>query len=520
MEVKRFGLGVRFDVVDILHEADIERQMWEEIFSVLTVSDVSGMMLYGGVIHAAPGGPEGKSYLCVFTNGSLKEMRRVFYKLDNDAGINMYLSATQPYLQAKALSHVEGLTYFGKVHRDGTIIGGDGTPISGVRINKKHGKSRPVGKGIRFLLAPDSFGGEISSIQAIKSLTLAARSCFAGVRILPLPMTAGGPGTLDALLMACDGAMHTTKVTSADGKRTEAWYAVLRGTLAVIEMAAVLGEKTRQAAGLTQDCEAYSFAAGELVRRVLDEGIREVCICMGGCGKTDHGLGFLQALGVKLYDAEDNALTGANINVAQVARVDMEYLHPRVKDAHFTLMCDSTDMLCDIPNAEAYGMALSKAAEQDIASIPGSGMAGGLAAAVLLALHAKTMGSVEATLNAAEFDRLLRGVSLVVTGEGSLESGKDGLKRIAPEIVARCEKAHIPVAIMTGSMDAGAEELLRIGTSSIITTVNAPMSGQTDADEAVRLFESAADRMFRFIRMGREIEKITRLKQFVRNWEG
>lgn len=515
MKVKRFGLGVRFDIVDHLHEADIARQMWKEIFSVLTVTDVSGMMLHGGIIDGAPGGAASRSYLCVFTNGSLSEMRRVFNKLDNDAGINMYLSARQPYLQTKALGHVEGLTYIGRVHRDGSVLEGDASVLESIRINKKHGKQRPVGKGIRFLFAPDSFGEELSSMQAIKSLTLAARGCFAGVRILPLPMTWGGEGTLDALLMACDGVMHSAKVTAPGNEgRMEAKYAVLRGKLAVIEFAAVLGKAPREAAGLADGERAYSFAAGELVRRVLDEGIRDICICMGGCYDTDYGLGFLQGLGVKLYDQQGNGLTGMDISPKDVFRVDLEFLHPRAGDARYTLMCDSEETMRETDGITPYCDALAEAAGQDIAALPGSGMGGGLAAAVMAALKAKPVPSVQAMLEAAAFDRLIKGVSLVVTGEGKREHARAGRTRVVEEVVKHCESGHIPVAIVTDGVWEDAKALLRLGTTGISVV---PEALDT---QAVERFESAANRMFGMIRMGREIEKITRLRQFMRNREG
>ena len=45
--------------------------------------------------------------------------------LEEDAGINMYLAATHPFLQSNALKKVDGLTYYGRIQRDGTLHGGE-----------------------------------------------------------------------------------------------------------------------------------------------------------------------------------------------------------------------------------------------------------------------------------------------------------------------------------------------------------------------------------------------------------
>ena len=127
------------------------------------------------------------------------------------------------------------MTYYGKVQSDGTLAGGD-EPFFDVHICKKHGKRRPVGKGIVFLLAPDAFFDTLTSRQAIRRLTVSARRQFPGVRVHPLPIADGGPGTVDAILTAAHAVERSIHIQGPQGAKRDARYAVLRGDTAVIEM--------------------------------------------------------------------------------------------------------------------------------------------------------------------------------------------------------------------------------------------------------------------------------------------
>ena len=52
MELKRFGLGIRFDLMSDAVDDTSARYMLEEVFSVLTVSELKGLSVYGGISNA------------------------------------------------------------------------------------------------------------------------------------------------------------------------------------------------------------------------------------------------------------------------------------------------------------------------------------------------------------------------------------------------------------------------------------------------------------------------------------
>ena len=506
MEILHFGLGIRFDVMEGEEEQATPRQLWEEIFSVLTTSDVRGMHVYGGRAASAEYASEDSCYICAFTNGSLKEMRRVYRKLEEDAGVGMYLSATHPFLQNNALQRVEGLTYYGKIQRDGTLSGGE-EPLFGVRVCKTRGKRRPVGKGIVFLLAPDAFRGTFTSRQAIRRLTLAARKHFTGVRVLPLPIANGGPGTVDALLTACNGTGRTVQIRGPQDEKIQARYAVLRGSTAVIEMPEAFA-----AHNAPQGAHCSSFGIGELIRRALDEGLHDIIIGVADSCINDGGLGCLRALGVKLLDSDGAELAGFNGDMEKLIKIDTELIHPRICATRFILMTDCEDNTLVSSDHARYRKLLKESAGFDASEQIGAGAADGLGAALMAFLRAARKTSIDALLDAAEFDRRIKNVSLVVTGEGKLDAQSMHPGRAVGAIMERCARQKVPVSLIAGCMGEGSEILMEKCDCSVITAVDAPMSHTMAMEKAVALFDSAANRMFRFIRLGREIERFSTRK--------
>jgi len=519
LEVLRFGLGVRFDVLEGEEQAT-PRQLWEEVFSVLTTSEVKGLHVFGGRASLADYASSEPCYICAFTNGSLKQLRRVYQKLNEDAGVGMYLTATHPFIQSNALEKIEGLTFYGRIQRDGTLFGGE-EPFFDVRVCKKRGKRKPMGKGIVFLLSPGTYRGLLSSKQAIRRLTLAARRHFPGVRILPLPIVNGGPGTVDALLTACNGIARTVRIKSPGGSELDARYAVLRGSVAVIEMPAVF------CAQVAKEVNCSSFGIGELIRRALDEGIKEIVIGLSESGINDGGLGCLRALGAKLLDSEGNELSGACSEISDLCSIDTEFLHPRIKNTSFTIMTDCLQKLFgedgiasarfkdNSKEMEAMflklGKIFAKATGLDVGLQRGAGAAGGLGAALMSFLKATQKSSISALFEAAELERRVKNVSLVVTGEGVLDSRSLEPDRAVGAIVELCAKQRIPIAVIVGSMGAGSEELLDKCECSMIAAIDQATVGMA-LESSVALFDSAADRMFRFIRLGREIERVSARK--------
>lgn len=491
MQLKRLGLGIRFDFLSAASEREHAQQAFEEIFSVLTLSELEGLLIYGGQDPLTD--PAENVFLAVIMGGSLSTMRRIYEKINADAAIGMYLAHTHPFIENNRLLHWQTPSFYGEVQKDGTLRGGDGT-LDGLTVPKKHGRRRPVGKGIKVLFAPDSYGA-LSSTDAIKRLSVAARRHFQGVKIVPVPMTYGGCGMVRALVTACEGAYRTAKITPLvpEGK-SSAVYGVLHGKTAVLALAEVLpceGEGTA------------SLNAGELIRRALDEGLREIVLGTAESAIRDCGMGCMRALGVKFYDAEGTELKGSAEELGRVAVVDTEYLHPGLREARITILNGG---ISEAPAEYEEDAVRFRALVATAVGVSASDCAG--VGGLLCALGgARRASGVDALLDAVDFDKLLQGVALVVTGEMLLEEASFSGGRAVPCVLARCAARRIPTAVLAGGIGERLDET-RLGSAGVMAFIDAPMSREQAAARAEELFDAAADRMFRLIRIGRDVEKI------------
>src|SRR5699024_2911121 len=141
----------------------------------------------------------------------------------------------------------------------------------------------------------------------------------------------------------------------------------------------------------------------------------------------------------KFFDAGGNVLSGVGSDLTKVADFDMSGLHPAVKETEFTVMCDVTNPLTG-PDGATYTFGKQKGGTPeildtleagmikykdiilaktgiDVDKIEGTGAAGGLGAAFKVFLNANMKSGIETVLDLIEFDKLLEGVDMVVTGE-------------------------------------------------------------------------------------------------------
>ncbi len=442
MQLKRLGLGIRFDFLDMVPEDEVQRLVFEELFSVLTLSDIAGLQIYGGMDKNVQ--TEENVYIVVLMGGKLKRMRGIFEKLRQDSAIGMYLCHTLPFLENNRLAELQAPPYFGEVGKDGYLHGGD-VPLP-FRVSKNLGKRRNVGKGIHILLAPSQMAS-VSALEAVKRLTFAARSFFPGVRILPLPLI-DGAGCASALATAANGSLRSVSINEAGDKLR---YGVLHGKIAVIE-----GQKD-------------SHATGVVIRRALDEGLKTIYITHAPV--SDGGMGCARALGVKYYDPDGQLVEVPTENM----RADTELLHPMAKNARFILMCSGAN--------DSIGDELMEL------------------------LEVKRQYAVEAMLDAVGFSRLLTNKALVITGGEDIEEEHSMGSQAMRCVCKRCARFKVPVVVMSCSGWDDPDTDLR-DPSDAVGVVKVPLRADMNAETAGQLFDETANRVFRFIRLGRDVEKI------------
>ena len=377
---------------------------------------------------------------------------------------------------------------------------------------------------MKFLFAPDSFKGSLTALQITDILEKVARRHFPGVETVSIPVADGGEGTTDALLRAACGQKYRLPVTGPLFEPEEASWGLLGdGETAVMEMA--------QASGLPYVPEAHkdprnttSFGTGEMIRNAIQMGATKLLIGIGGSATNDGGMGMLAALGARFTDENGEMVSPVGGSLIKVAKADFSALMPELKDVGLTVICDVTNPLLGENGAtfiygpqkgavgeirdelEAgmahYAQVVSEAVGRDIAGFPGAGAAGGLGAALGGVLGATLKSGIDAVLEAVGFDEKLKGVDLVVTGEGRIDGQSVRFGKVPVGVAKRCAEHNIPVLAIVGGIGDGAEGLFELCESTIQTTTPGPIPLEKAMAEAPRLYEAAADRLFRAVKIG------------------
>lgn len=375
---------------------------------------------------------------------------------------------------------------------------------------------------MKFLFASDSFKGTLSSRRTAELLTLAAQETFPGCECAAVETADGGEGTTDAVLSAVGGEKITLPVHGPLGDITEGFYGILDNRQVIMEMASASGLPLLPPS-MRNPLRTSSYGTGEMIADALERGCRDISIALGGSATNDGGMGCMRALGVRFLDKDGNELQGCGQDLINVKTIDANSIHPLIREATFTVMCDVSNPLCG-ENGATYTFGKQKGGTPEILSrletgmqnyrniimqqsgidmdtVPGSGAAGGLGAALMTFLNGKLKSGIDTVLDLVGFDRKLEGVSLVVTGEGAAD-WQSSFGKVMQGVGTRCQKHNIPAVALVGSMGQGAEEIYNYGIDSIFTTVNRVMPLEEALEHADELYLQAAKRMFRMLKAG------------------
>lgn len=380
---------------------------------------------------------------------------------------------------------------------------------------------------MKILFAPDSFKGTMSSIKVIELLKDVASKHFTPFETVDVPIADGGEGTVDSLKIATGGEYRQKVVSGPLGQPVKALYGIINGDTAVIEMA--------QASGITliKDEErnpllTTTYGTGELIKEALDLGIRKFIVGIGGSATNDGGIGAAQALGVGFLDDSGKEVGFGGQQLSKIRKILVDKIDPRIKESSFTVICDVSNPLTGESGATAvygpqkgatkemleilengmknYASVIKDTIGQDIDKMPGAGAAGGLGAALMAFFGARLRPGIETILEIVNFDRLLEGVDLVITGEGRID-GQSVYGKVPVGVASHCRKKGIKVVAIVGSMGQKAENTYEFGIDSIMTAINKDMELSEALSRSEELLKDAADRMFRMIKVGMSISQ-------------
>lgn len=337
---------------------------------------------------------------------------------------------------------------------------------------------------MRVLIAPDSFAGTLTAVEAAEAIAAGWRRRAPGDTLDLAPMADGGPGFVDVLHASLGGDLLACTVRGPYGSQVPGSVLVADGT-AYVESA--------QACGLhltperDRDPErASSYGVGELVATAVAAGVHTVQVGLGGAATNDGGAGLLAALGA--VGAPEGALENGTSALAGLDSVVLDAARSRV--AGFSLVA-ATDvdspLLGLIGTTNLHGPArglpadrlltvdaalerLAAATDRRTALAKGAGAAGGLGFALLL-LGATRRSGIDVVGLAVGLLERARRADLVVTGEGSFDfSSRSG--KVPYGVAAVAAEALQPCIALAGQVLVGSREMRAFGIESAYSVVD------------------------------------------------
>ena len=348
---------------------------------------------------------------------------------------------------------------------------------------------------MKIVIAPDSFKESLTAMEVANEIERGFRSVLPNAEYVKMPVADGGEGTVQSMIDATNGRLVWTTVTGPAGDRVNAFYGILgdgyhgNEKTAVIEMAAASGLHLVTGEQRTP-LYTTSYGTGELIVDALNRGIKHIIIGLGGSATNDGGAGMAQALGAHLLDTDAKAIAIGGAALETLQSIDLTDLHPLLAECRFEVACDVNNPLCGEQGASAvfgpqkgatsemvqqldralehYADIIAKTGIQDNRHLSGVGAAGGMGLGVMAFLNATLKPGIDIVMQTVDLASHIKGASLVITGEGRLDS--QTLHGKTPMGVAGvANRLNVPIVAIAGCVSDDANILLEHGFNALFS---------------------------------------------------
>lgn len=371
---------------------------------------------------------------------------------------------------------------------------------------------------MKLVFASDSFKGSLTSQEINAILTNTSKEVFGKeVKTKSFLIADGGEGTLDALITSKNGKIINKTVSDPLFRPISARYGVFEDT-AVISM--------NEASGLPiltiserNPLFTTTFGTGELIKDALEKGYKNLIITIGGSATNDGGIGALTALGAKFILQDGAVALGKGEDLEKIKQIDLSGLMD-FSGVNVIVLSDVTNPLLGEKGASKVFAKQKGADEKTILRLEqgmsnyakvvenalnkscdfeGAGAAGGLGFALKTFLNAKMRSGIDVVLDLIEFDKEVKGATLVITGEGRIDSQSvDG--KVISGILKRTTKYNVPTIAIVGSVGDGAEKAYQMGLNGIYSIINKPQKLEDILANSKELYAKTAESVFRTVK--------------------
>ena len=319
---------------------------------------------------------------------------------------------------------------------------------------------------MKIVIAPDSFKESLTAEEVAQAIKSGFEQSIADVECLLSPVGDGGEGTVDVIRHSLELEEKWQEVTGPFGLN-EAMRYFQKGQIALFEVADLvgLGKIPREK---RKPLHIQTRGIGELIHHLINQGMKEIYIGVGGTASNDGGIGIAAGLGYRFYDKKGKELPACGQTLLEFDSVFKDILYRIPDDVKIRILADVESPLCGHQGAtytfgkqkgldpslfEKVDLAIQRFYEKfspSTLSLKGAGAGGGIAAGLCTFAEASIVSGIDTCLDLIDFDKWVEDADLVIVGEGRLDSQSFAGK--APIGVAKRTPNGVPVIAICGSL--------------------------------------------------------------------
>ena len=330
----------------------------------------------------------------------------------------------------------------------------------------------------KIVVIMDSFKDTIDVFDIIKIGKNAAKEVF-GDENVPLfcPMADGGENTACAISYILNATDIKTTVYNVSMKEINATYCMDEDNNAYLDVASVVGFNSNKD-DERKIKKATSFGVGQLIKDAISKGAKKVYLGLGGSLTNDVACGALMAFGAKFYNNKEEEVLAIPQNFLDITKVVLPY-NKEYEETELVCLCDVTNPLYGENGAAQIFSRQKGASEQDVLELeqsvihiskilqkvkklnpndPGMGAAGGMKYGLNVIFDVDTQSGAKFLLELIDFYNIVDQNTIVITGEGRLDS-QSFQGKVIGTIADEAKKAGAMVYTIVGTTKLSEEEL-------------------------------------------------------------
>jgi glycerate kinase len=335
---------------------------------------------------------------------------------------------------------------------------------------------------MKYLVCSDSFKESMDAECACKIISKGIKRANKDAIIIQVPLADGGEGTEEVLIVAKNFSVRTIDSLDLKGDKVVVKYGY-KDDCVILDCSKVIGidfiKKSER-----NPMNYNSVGLGIVIKKLINQGVKEFIIGLGGSGTVDGGLGMLVGLGAKLYISNEEQQLNIE-SIKDLDRIDLTEVFRITQGVTISIASDVQNPYLGETGAVNVFARQKGATNDQMPQLTGnllnlhkifknyhgidinvkkSGSAGGLGGAFYL-IGAKLFSGIEMVIRETNLEKLIIENDIVFSGEGSVDNQTANGKTISG-VAKLCKKYNKRLIIVSGQLSNDVDDLYNMGVTA------------------------------------------------------